>query len=100
MRSQADLLYNEQNCFPGQNSVEKNCTFDQYTALRNGCAIDQTIALIKKTLFRYDQNRNLCNIVILCCDCDFIQYGLFVREFTRPVMVFLNKRQQHAISIG
>lgn len=32
MRSQADLLYNEQNCFPGQNSVEKNCTFDQYTA--------------------------------------------------------------------
>lgn len=35
MRSQADLLYNEQNCFPGQNSVEKNCTFDQYTACGN-----------------------------------------------------------------
>lgn len=36
MRFQADLLYNEQNCFPGQNSVEKNCTFDQYTACGDG----------------------------------------------------------------
>ena len=39
MRSQADLLYNEQNCYSEQNSVEENCTFDQYTALRdNSCA--------------------------------------------------------------
>ena len=36
MRSQADLLYNEQNCNSGQNSVEENCTFDQYGALRDG----------------------------------------------------------------
>ena len=36
MRSQADLLYNEQNCYSEQNSVEENCTFDQYTACRDG----------------------------------------------------------------
>lgn len=36
MRSQADLLYNEQNCNSGQNSVEENCTFDQYGACGDG----------------------------------------------------------------
>ena len=37
-KSQDDLLYNEQNCYSGQNSVEENCTFDQYAA----CGDDST----------------------------------------------------------
>ena len=42
MRSQADLLYNEQNCNSGQNSVEENCTFDQYTACGELCVAMQS----------------------------------------------------------
>ena len=48
MRSQADLLYNEQNCYSEQNSVEENCTFDQYTALRDSC-----FAVKEITLYRF-----------------------------------------------
>ena len=49
MRSQADLLYNEQNCYSEQNSVEENCMFDQYTACGDSCQIIPYSGSVVKT---------------------------------------------------